>query len=94
MCREGKFNGALRLLSLPYSTVLWEHGPSSPVFSFFSIRSFHAVCSAPRQYVLVGRGQADVGRAVPAPSAMDGKKQIGRPAMNSACCSGVSIRLP
>ena len=46
------------------------------------------------KHVLIGGGKPDMRRAAPAPSAVDRQKDVRRSAMNAACCSGVSIRLP
>ena len=65
-----------------------------PDFSFFSTRSFQAVCSAPASMSSFAAAKRMwVAPFLPHPPAT-GKNKVGCSSTNMACCSGDSIRLP
>jgi len=64
------------------------------VFAFLSIRSFHAVRTAPvSTSSLAAARRICVCPIFPQPSGI-GRKISGASSTNAACCSGVSIRFP
>src|SRR5207247_1566000 len=82
------------LVCICYSAALRHMGFCRLVFAFLSIRSFHAVRTAPvSTSSLAAARRICVCPIFPQPSGI-GRKISGASSTNAACCSGVSIRFP